>query len=154
MEDTDGKQCLRCPNWTTCSLLGPYYSDDFKTFSLSYWGAHSYYPRGPIMEKGNSPNSRIGWDRWILMPVAFKLDHLQPNQPILFWDISIFFIFILGRPFLLPQRANNEKREFSQPKKWMIQRILSAWGIQTGPFAVLWANFVLEFSQLFHLHIG
>ena len=38
-------------------------SDNFPTFSLSYWGAHSYYPRGPIMREERSPNSRIEWDR-------------------------------------------------------------------------------------------
>ena len=40
------------------------------------------------------------------MPGAFKLDHLQPFKPILFWKIFNFFPFILGSPFLLPQRAN------------------------------------------------
>ena len=45
------------------------------------------------------------------MPGVFKLDHLQPFKPILFWNISNFFTFILGSQFLLPQRANNGKRE-------------------------------------------
>ena len=36
---------------------------------------------------------------------------------------------------LLPQRANNEKKEFTQLQKWTGQRGFSAWGIQTGPFA-------------------
>ena len=31
----------------------------------------------------------------------------------------------------------NGKSEFSQPQKWMRQRVFSAWGIQTGPFASL-----------------
>ena len=34
------------------------------------------------------------------MPVAFKLDHLQP-LPILFWNFSNFYTFILGSPFKL-----------------------------------------------------
>ena len=37
------------------------------------------------------------------MPGAFKLDHLQPFKPILFWNFYNFFTFILGSPFLLPQ---------------------------------------------------
>ena len=45
------------------------------------------------------------------MPGAFKLDHLQPFKPLLFWKISNSFTFILGSQFLLPQRANNGKRE-------------------------------------------
>ena len=39
--------------------------------------------------------------------------------------------------FLLPQRTINGKREFLQPQKWMRQRVFSALGIQTGPFAFL-----------------
>ena len=130
------------------------------------------------------------------MPGALKLDHLQPIQPLLFTNFFIFFTFILGSPFLLPQRANYQKREFFQLQNWietegfqclghsnwticspfspfcpetfpsfslsyweansyyprglikgkrefiqlqnwMRQRGFSAWGIQTGPFAVL-----------------
>ena len=43
--------------------------------------------------------------------------------------------FILGGQLLLLQRTNNGKREFFQPQKRMGQRVSSAWGIQTGPFA-------------------
>ena len=111
MHETEGFQCLGHSNWTTCSPLSQFCPEHFQTFSLSYWGAHSYYPRGLIMRKGNSPNSRNGWDRGVSVPGAFKLDHLQPFKPILFWNFSNFFTFILGSQFLLPQRANNGKRE-------------------------------------------
>ena len=111
-------------------------------------------PEGKLSEKGNSPNSRIGWDRWILMSGVFKLDHLQPNQPILFWYFCTFFTFILGSPFLLPQRANYQKREFSQHQNWMRQMVFSAWDIQTGPFAVLSAHFILRLFHVFHFHTG
>ena len=37
------------------------------------------------------------------MPGAFKLDHLQPLEPILSQNIMNFFTFILGGQFLLPQ---------------------------------------------------
>ena len=57
-------------------------------------------------------------------------------------------------PFLLPQRANNGKGEFSQLQKWMRQRGFSAWGLQTRPLAALWAHFVLNNFQLFHFHTG
>ena len=66
-------------NWTNCSILSQCFSEKFPTFSPSYWGANSYYPRGLIMGVG-------------------RISHL----PI-----------------------------------WMTQRGLSAWGIQTGPFAAL-----------------
>ena len=36
----------------------------------------------------------------------------------------------------------------------MIQRGLSAWGIQIGSFAAGWAPFVLEIFHLFHFHTG
>ena len=52
-----GFQCLGPSNWIICSPLSPFCSEQFSTFSLSYWGAHSYYPRGG---KGNSPNSQYG----------------------------------------------------------------------------------------------
>ena len=88
---------------------------------------------------------------------AFILDHLQPFKPFLFWQFSICFFFILGCQFCLPQRANSEKKGYSQLQKWMIQRGLSAWGIQTRPFAHL--HFFkpilsLQFFNLFHLYTG
>ena len=61
------------------------------------------------MEKGNSSNFRIGWDRGVLVPVAFKLDHLHSIKPILVWRFFNFSTFILGSPILLPQIANNGK---------------------------------------------
>ena len=85
------------------------------------------------------------------MPGAFKLELLQPVKPILF---NNFFTFILGSQFLLPQRANNGKREFTQLQKWMMQRIFSAWGIQIGPFAACSADFVAKFFQLLYFHNG
>ena len=67
--------------------------NNFLTFILE---ANSYYPRGLIMRKENSPNSRNGLDRGVCVPGAFKLDHLQPVKPILFFKFYNFFTFILG----------------------------------------------------------
>ena len=78
----------------------------FPTFSLSCWEANSYYPRGLILRKGNSPNFRNGWDRGVWVPGAFKLDHLHPVKPLLFPNFSNFFTFMLGGQFLLPHRVN------------------------------------------------
>ena len=88
------------------------------------------------------------------MPWAFKLDHLQPIDPLLFRDVFNLFIFILGSPILLPQKANYQKREFSQLQNWMRQRVFSALGIQTGPFAASGAHFVLVIFIPFFLHTG
>ena len=88
------------------------------------------------------------------MPGAFKQDHLQPFEPILSQKIFNFFTFILGGRFLLPQRANYEERKFSQPQKWIRERDFSACSIQTGPFAVHLAHFVLKSFKLFPFHTG
>ena len=45
MDETEGFQCLGPSNWTICSPLSQFCPEKFSTFSLSYWGAHSYYPR-------------------------------------------------------------------------------------------------------------
>ena len=106
------------------------------------------------MGNGSSPNSKIGWDRGVWVPGTFKLDHLQPFQPILPWIFSYFFTFILGGHFLLPQRANNGKGEFTQLQNWMRHMDSSAWGIQTGPYAAHSAHFAMKIFHLFHLHTG
>ena len=60
-------------------------------------------PQRPIMGKGNSSNFKIGWDRGVWVPGAFKLDHLQPFEPTLLKKNYNFLTFILGGHFLLPQ---------------------------------------------------
>ena len=69
--ETQGFECLGQSNWTICSLLSWICSEIFPTFSLSYWGAHSNYPRGLIMGKENSPNYQYGWDWGVSVPGAF-----------------------------------------------------------------------------------
>ena len=59
-----------------------------------------------------------------------------------------------GRPILLLQRTNGEKREIFQFENWMRLRGLGAWGIQSGPFAALWAHSVLAIFNLVHLYTG
>ena len=83
-----------------------------------------------------------------------KLAHLQPLEPLLFRKFSNLCTFILGGQFLLPQRANNQKRGFCQLQKWKRQRGLSALGIQICSFAASWATFVPGIFQLLHFHTG
>ena len=195
MDEVGGFGCLGHSYWTICIPLSPFCSGNFQFVSPLYWEANSYYPRGLIVRKGRFSNSKSEWDRGVWVPGAFKLDHLHPFKPILFWKFSICFIFILGghfllpqransekgeksnsrngwdlgfwvpgafkldhlhhfKPiwflefsicftfilgdhFLLPQRANTEKREICQFQKWMRQRGLGAWDIQTGVLAPL-----------------
>ena len=54
LDETEGFQCLGHSNWTICIPLGHFCSHKIPTFTPSYWEANSYYPRGPIMGKGNS----------------------------------------------------------------------------------------------------
>ena len=119
MDETEGFQCLGQSNWTICSPLSHFCFQIFPSFSLSYWEANSYYPRGPILGKGQFLNSKTGWDRGFSVPGAFKLGHLQPIQPILYWIFSTFFTFILGGHFLLPQTPRGPilgKRQFLNSK--------------------------------------
>ena len=110
-------------------------------------GSSENHPRFAHRRAAASTGRNLRTMKWIFdhhwqfgdqsVPGAFKLDHLQTFKPILLREFSISLTFILGGQFLLPQRANSEKREKVQFQKWMRQRSLSAWGIQTGPLAAL-----------------
>ena len=99
---------------------------------------------------GNFPKNE--WDTGAWLPQVIKLGHLHPVKTLLFIQIFNFCTFILGSPFLLPQRANNQKREFSKLQTWMKQRGFSARGIQTWSFSSCWDTFVHTFFQLLHFH--
>ena len=74
----------------------------------------------------------------ISVPGAFKLDHSEQVEPILFWNFSKCFIFILEGQFLLPQSANCEKREIlPTPEK-----------DETGGFGCLWHSNWTKWSNL------
>ena len=137
LNESGNFECLGHSSWTICSPLGPSCSRNIPPFSPLYWEANSYYPRGLIMGNGESPNSRIEWEWHFSVPGAFKLDHLQPIKELLFPYFSNFSTFILGGQFLLSQRANIGTWRITQLKNWMRVATLSAWGIQTGPFAAL-----------------
>ena len=93
MDETGGFQCLGHSNWTICIPLSPFCSENLSSFSPSYWEANSYYPRGSILGRENSSNSKSGLDRGFSVPRAFKLDHLQPPRPNLCLHFSNIFTF-------------------------------------------------------------
>ena len=64
------------------------------------------------MTNGNSSNFHNGLNSGVSVAGAFKLDLLHPFEPTLFRHLPTF-LFHTGGPFLMPQRAINEEREFS-----------------------------------------
>ena len=125
----------------------------FISSSPSYWESNYLLPereRKAEYEKTDSLKSE--WDTGVSVPVAFKLDHLQPVKLNLSKNISNFLIFILGLPFPITpesnfQRGGNEKKGITQ--EWGRHRVLCTWGIQTLPFAACWADFI---PKNFHLY--
>ena len=120
---------------------------NFSNFWLSYWGVPiPYYPRK--MRKWNSPNlSKTegfeckGHSNWTIC------NHLSQFCS----EIFPTFDFHTGECQFLITPGNGIL------PTWVRHRGLGAWGIQTGPFAALWANFVqniFQISQLHHLHTG
>ena len=95
-------------SWTIYSPLSPLY---YRRISFFFFLFHTGRPIF-ITPEGIHPTSKVEWDRGFSVPGAFKLDHLQPIEPILFQKIFNFFTFILGGQFLLPQRANNGNGAF------------------------------------------
>ena len=81
MDKTEGFQCLGNSNWTICSPLSHFCYDIFATFTLSYWGTIFYYPRGPIMGKGNSSNSKTEWNslNHFTICYVFAICSMPPN---------------------------------------------------------------------------
>ena len=138
--DSRNFECLGYSNWTICSSLSPFCPKRFSTFSLSYWEANSYYPRGLILGNGESSNSRNEWEWQLWVTGAFKLDHLQPIKTILCKNFSNFSTLILGGQFLLPQRTNNGKGNSLNSK--------SEWD---SGFSVPWAFKLDHLQSLEHI---
>ena len=109
-----GFQCLGHSNWTICSLLSPFCSENFPTF-------HSYAPE-PIsfipQENEKMEFSQPKWGTGVWVPGAFKLDHLQPVEPIFFWK----FWKVRWHPMHTYTRA---PRDFSseRDKRWFAVRL-------------------------------
>ena len=76
--------CLEHSNRTICSLLSQFCFVNFPIFHSFILGANSYYPREGKTENGKMEFSQPECESGISVPGAFKLDHLQPVEPILF----------------------------------------------------------------------
>ena len=138
MNKTEGFECLGHSNWTICSPSSPFCLSNFQFVSSLYWEAISYYPRGlPIGEKREFFQFQklnetevfvcLGHSNWTIY---------SPFSPFCSQDFLNVHLSYWG-PFLITPEANNGKGGNIQLQKWMRPGGLSAWGIQTGPFASL-----------------
>ena len=96
MNETEGFQCLGHLNWPICSPLSPFCSEIFPTFSLSYWGAHSYYPRGLINGKGEFSQLPI----WMRLR-GFSASDLQAGPNAAYWTNFVADCFPFPQPFMI-----------------------------------------------------
>ena len=129
-------ECLGNSNRSICRLFEPILFWNFPNFWLSYWGAHSYYPRGLILRKENSSNFKYGWDRGVSVPGEFKPDHLITG----FWanfalKFFLLLIFILWSPFPF----------FPRNMHW--HKVASANSYPAHPCARIWLRRELKCSQ-------
>ena len=103
--------CLGHSNWTICNLLSQFCSINFPTFSLLYWGPILITPESGGLKKGKMEFSQPKCERWISVPGAFKLDHLQPVEPILFCIFSNFAPSYWRANSYYPREGKTEKRK-------------------------------------------
>ena len=94
----------------------PFVLKCFKLFHLHTGEANSYYPRGPIMRKGSSPNFKTEWDRGFLVPGAFKLDHSKPLELKFYQKYHPTLTFILGLPFLITPEGRKGRNRMQKSK--------------------------------------
>ena len=78
-----GFLCLEHSNWTICSLLSQFCSEVFFIYFTFILEANSYYPRKRRSENLKMEFSQSECEKGISVPWPFKLDHLQPFEPIL-----------------------------------------------------------------------
>ena len=112
-----------------------------------------YYPR-ERQEIGKGIQPKREWGTGVSVLGAFRLDHLQPVKLILFKNFTNLLICILGRPIPCYPRERGWKWDKGFTQKWMTHRGFSTWGIQTGPFAACWTDFVPKFYHPSDLYSG
>ena len=92
-------------------LLKPLLILKFFQFPTSSWEANSYYPRGPIMVKGNSYNPKCESNRGFSVAGVSKLDYLHYFKPFLIWPFSNLNHFHFGRRGTLEKFCFQNKSE-------------------------------------------
>ena len=111
-------RCLMQSSWRNCKPSSQFCFPNFSTFSLSCWEAILITPEREAWkwERGIF-QTRVDW-----VPGAFKLDHLQPFEPIFSQIVQLFPLSCREVKFLLL------KGEFSQPE-WIGCLGHSSWTI-------------------------
>ena len=119
----------------------------FHFFALSYWRPIIITPENGSLNirKGSSHNLSVregflcpGHSNWTICSLAN-------------FDLQ-FYPFHTGVQLLLSQRVDHWKWENGILTTSVLEREFCAWGIQTGPFATCWANFVWKIFLILHLH--
>ena len=112
MDKTEGFQCLGHSNWTLCSLLSQFCSPNFPPFSLSYWRPILITPDSGRLKMGKMEISQPEWHTRVLVPGAFKLDHLSqfcsenfPRFWLWYWEANSYYP--------RERKAENGKMDFS-----------------------------------------
>ena len=145
IDETEGFQCLGHSNWTICSPLSLFCSENFQLFHLYIERPILIYPWQRRAENGKREYYKHWWNRGISLPGAFKIGP--------FAALEAHFVQKRPIPYYHSERkAENEKREITRvqfikgcpskrptlmncTQKLMWNRGLSASGIQTGPLA-------------------
>ena len=138
-------------NWTICSLLRWFCGKKFPSLYLSYWGLLFLITaeRGR-KETAGDENGKMGITQKWMTSKGFSMWSIRTGLFAACWtDFVPKFFHLFSQPpiinqFLLPQRGRSRgwKWEKETLPKWMRHRGFWPWGIQTGPFAVWWTDFV------------
>ena len=110
MNRTERLQCLETFKMVHLQPVEPILLPNLTTFPPSNLGAHSYYPKGPIIRKGKSSNFRNEGEGEFPVLGSLKMDRLHPVELNLFLNFFIFFSFptpLPGNPIcLFPRRRH------------------------------------------------
>ena len=155
MDETQGFLYLRHSNWTICSQKSWFCSKNLPPF---YPAPHNI-PISFIPRERKEGSSRGNKYEYGILPkqmkhrgfctlgvqtgpfAACEADFVSKNLHFIYpsyWEVQ--FIITPERERKETAGAGNGKKGFTQ--KWMRHRGFCTWGIQTGPFAACWADFV------------
>ena len=161
MDETQGFLYLGHSNWTICSLLSWFCFKIFPSSWSLYWRVQFLIT--PERERGRkeaagAENGENGFTQKWMRHRGFCTWGIQTGPFAACWAdfVPKFFhqpdLYTGESNSSLPQREENEKKGFTQ--KWMRHRGFCTWGIQTGPIAACYADFVQKYFHHPDLYTG